>query len=62
MNVRIAIRLARIVVHVLSDVFPSVPLRGAPLVSAFRSRKLNPELEFKLLNKLRVRRARPVDS
>ena len=53
-NVEIATKLSRVVMHVLIDVFPSVPNRGAPLVSALTSRKLKPKLEYRRLGKLKV--------
>ena len=53
-NVEIAIRLSRVVMHVLSDVRPSVPTRGAPLASALTSRKLKPKWEYRRLEKLRI--------
>ena len=61
-NVEIATRLSRVVMHVLSDVPPSVPLRRAPLASVLACRELKPKLEFERLNGLRMRRARPVYS
>ena len=53
-NVEIATRLSRVVMHVLTDVLPSVPQRGAPLVSALTSRKLKPKLESRRLERLRM--------
>ena len=53
-NVEIAIMLSRVVVHVLSDVPPPVPKRGAPLVSALTSRKFKPKWEYRRFEKLRM--------
>ena len=61
-NVEVATRLSRVVVHVLSDVPPSVPQRGAPLVSVLASRQHTPKCEsrrferIRLLRRLRMRR------
>ena len=44
-NTEIAIRLSRVVIHVLSDVARSVPQRGEPLVSVLTSREFSPKSE-----------------
>ena len=41
--------------HVLTDAPPSVPQRGAPLVSVLTSRELKPKWEAKRLERLRKR-------
>ena len=41
--------------HVLTDIPPSVPQRGAPLVSILRSRKLKPKWECERFNRLSMR-------
>ena len=56
-NVEIAISLCRVVMHVLIDAPPSVPQRGAPLVSVFPSRKFKPKWEARRLERLRARYA-----
>ena len=45
MNVEIATKFSRVVIHALSDAPPSVPRRGEPLVSVLGSRKLKPKWE-----------------
>ena len=55
-NREIAIMLSRIVIHVLTDVPPSVPQRGEPLVSVLTSRKRKPKWERARLRGLRKRR------
>ena len=57
-NVYFAIKLRRMVMHVLSDVPPSVPPRSAPLVSVLSSRELKPRREACRLERLGVRRTR----
>ena len=44
-NVEIAIKLSRVVMHVLTDVPPSVPPRDEPLVFVFTSRERKPKWE-----------------
>lgn len=51
-NTEFAIKLSRVVIHVLSDAPPSVPQRGEPLVSALRSRKFEPRWERTRLRKI----------
>ena len=55
-NVGIAIKLSRVVIHVLTDVPPSVPNRGDPLVSALTSRKLRPNWERRRLERVRMKK------
>ena len=58
MNVEIAIKLSRVVVHALSEAPPPVPQRGEPLMSVLRSRKLKPMCErerFRKHKRWRVR-------
>ena len=54
-NLEIAIKLSRAVMHVLTDVPPSVPQRGEPLVSVLTSRKLKPKWERARLRRLKRR-------
>ena len=54
-NLEIAIRLSRTMIHVLTDVPPSVPQRGEPLVSVLTSRKRKPKWERARLRGLRKR-------
>ena len=54
-KVEIAITLCTVVMHVLADVPPSVPNRGAPLVSALTSRKLRPNWERRRIERLRIK-------
>ena len=61
-NVEIATKLARIMMHVLTVIPHSVPQRGVPLVSIFRSRELKPKWECERLNRLSMRRAARVRS
>ena len=61
-NVAIATRLCKVVMRVLADAPPSVPSRGAPLVSILTFRKFKPKWEARRLERLRVRRARRVSS
>ena len=56
-NVDIATKFSRIAIHVLSDVRPSVPQRGEPLVSVLRSRELKSRWERERFRKLRRRPA-----
>ena len=46
--------MSRVVIHVLTDVPPSVPNRGVPLVSTLTSRKLRPNWELRRLERLRI--------
>ena len=48
--------------HVLTVIPHSVPQRGVPLVSIFRSRELKPKWECERLNRLSMRRAARVRS
>ena len=43
--------------HVLIDVLPSVPQRGAPLASVLASRKLKPKWEARRLERQRMKHA-----
>ena len=54
-NLEIATKLSRIAMHVLSDVPPSVPQRGEPLVSILTSRKRQPRWERARLRRIRRR-------
>lgn len=42
-NIVVAIEFFRVVMHILIDVPPSLPQRGAPLASVFVSRELKPK-------------------
>ena len=58
-NSQVAIRLCRIIIHVLGDAPPSVPQRGEPLVFIFRIRELKLKwgrMRFRKLRRRRVRR------
>ena len=46
--------------HVLADVYPSVPQRGAPSFSVLTSRELKPKWEARRLESLKMRRVRRV--
>ena len=43
MNIEIATKLSRVVIHALRDTPPSVPQRGEPLVSVLRTKELKPK-------------------
>ena len=60
-NTDIAIKVSRVVIHVLSDVPPSVPQREEPLVSVLTSREFSPKWErerFKEPMRRRIRKWR----
>ena len=45
MDIEIATKLSRVVIHALRDTPPSVPQRGEPLVSVLKSKELKPKWE-----------------
>ena len=60
-DTEITIKLSRVVIHVLSDVPPSVPQREEPLVSVLTSREFSPKWErerFKEPMRRRIRKWR----
>ena len=55
MNVFIATKFIRTIIHVLVDNPPSVPPSCVPLVSVLRSRKPNPKKEYQRYAQQKVR-------